>query len=477
MSQEHSQVMIQLAAQGEKESNRPASAEGAYRDLKEHCRTLEAMIQANQQELNHQTMAVEDRWRQVVLDTEQAMGQRAALSDRDLRNRLDEAERMLAIERARNVSQGTLSGATTTQHGQQSQFGMSPSNRGQTGDPETMSVHSFSLNQEGHYLGKNHHVMDYAQMFPQAGDSQMLRRVPSTLHLEHDYRANASQEVPLPRQQMEYVNRANASRDVPLPRQLLFNGKSKWESFICQFKMLSTSCGWNESEKLFRLSSSLRDDAADYAFCQLGSDVSGSYDLLLGALESRFKERKSVSSYLSQLEARKLQPKEDVSQYVADLRHLVVKGYRTADESTRESIVCHHFINGLGDPKASTHVGMTRPHSVEEAQDALEMYNSLQNDAIRPPRVRAVNISTDEDIPITKFHLMKLSEDLRKEISGLKASFRTKASSKPRRDLKDVECFGCHEMGHYSKFCPKKPSRLEGDSQPSSTNSTTQSEN
>ena len=52
MSQEHSRAMAQLAAQREKESNRAASAEGAYGDLKEHCRTLEAMIQANQLELD-----------------------------------------------------------------------------------------------------------------------------------------------------------------------------------------------------------------------------------------------------------------------------------------------------------------------------------------------------------------------------------------------------------------------------------------
>ena len=296
----------------------------------------------------------------MVLDTEQAMGQRAALSDRDLRNRLDEAERMLAAERARNMSHGALSGVTFRQHGQ---LGMSPPNQGQTGDPETMSVHSFSLNEEENSsqknnLGNSHCAMDYAQMFPKPVDSQILHRVPSN-------------------QQLEYVSRANVSQHVPLPRQLLFNGKSKWESFICQFKMLSTSCGWNESEKLFRLSCSLRDEAADYAFCQLGPEVSGSYDMLLSALESRFKERGSVSSYISQLEARKLQHKEDVSQYVADLRHLVMKGYPTADESTRESIVCHHFINGLGDLKAATHVGMTRPRSVEEAQDALERYNSL----------------------------------------------------------------------------------------------------
>jgi hypothetical protein len=126
---------------------------------------------------------------------------------------------------------------------------------------------------------------------------------------------------------------------------------------------------------------------------------------------------------------------------------------------------------------------MTRPHSVEEAQDALERYNSLQNDAGRPPRVRAINMSTDDDIPITKSHLMKLSEDFKREISGLKASFskpknpNQRAANKPYRDLKDVECFGCHEMGHYARFCPKKTSGPNVESRPPPTIRNTHPEN
>jgi len=61
MIQEHSQAKAQIAAQSDKENNRAAIAEGAYRDLKEHCRTLEAIIQANKLELKHKTNAIEDR--------------------------------------------------------------------------------------------------------------------------------------------------------------------------------------------------------------------------------------------------------------------------------------------------------------------------------------------------------------------------------------------------------------------------------
>ena len=77
-------------------------------------------------------------------------------------------------------------------------------------------------------------------------------------------------------------------------------------------------------------------------------------------------------SYLAQLEGRRQQPQEKLSEYVADLRKLVIKGYPTANESTKETIVLHHFLKGLPDRQAAISVGMTNPTTVEEARTALD---------------------------------------------------------------------------------------------------------
>ena len=105
------------------------------------------------------------------------------------------------------------------------------------------------------------------------------------------------------------------------------------------------------------------------------------------------------------------------------------------------------------------------------------MHNSLQNEPGKPPCARTINISGEDDIPITKSHLLKLSEDLKREISGLKASFSKpkypnngKGAIQPRREMKDIECFGCHEMGHYAKYCALKASQASGNSQPTVIN-------
>ena len=143
--------------------------------------------------------------------------------------------------------------------------------------------------------------------------------------------------------------------------QMLYEGKTPWEAFIRPFEAQALSCGWDTSEKLFRLTNSLGGDAAEFVFCQLTADVVDNYQKLIQALEARFKERRAVTSYLAQLEGRKQQTKETLSEFIADIRRLVVNRYPTADEETRETIALCHFLKGLSDQQAAIHVGMTSP--------------------------------------------------------------------------------------------------------------------
>ena len=216
-----------------------------------------------------------------------------------------------------------------------------------------------------------------------------------------------------------YVPQSPRRRDIPLPRQVVFDGKSSWESFIIQFNMMCKSCDWDEAEKHFRLISSLCGGALDYVFCELRLDVTSSYDQLVKALEARYQDRKPASVYLSQLGVRKLQPNEDISQYVADLRSLVRKGYTKANEDIRESIVLHHFVSGLGE--ASVGVGMTSPTSVEEAQDALHRLYSLQQRTGSHTEVSNVSPKAD-DTPVTMSDLRDWSTAVTNEIKSLKHS-------------------------------------------------------
>ena len=101
------------------------------------------------------------------------------------------------------------------------------------------------------------------------------------------------QPVPRGSPQFSRGESSRVSSDVPLPRQMLFDGRSSWDGFI-------KSCGWSQEEKLFQLTNSLHDDGF------LPNESLQSFDVLVAVLELRFKDRSPVTSYLAQLEVRKL---------------------------------------------------------------------------------------------------------------------------------------------------------------------------
>ena len=88
----------------------------------------------------------------------------------------------------------------------------------------------------------------------------------------------------------------------------------------------------------------MRGKAAEYAFGQLPPEALQEFTQLEKALEARYKEKRTSSTYLAEQENRKLQPKEKLADYVADMKKLVIKGYPTADAQTREKINVRHFL-------------------------------------------------------------------------------------------------------------------------------------
>ena len=79
---------------------------------------------------------------------------------------------------------------------------------------------------------------------------------------------------------------------LPPPKLSLFDGKSSWDIFIVPFESIARHCGWDDIERLFRLTHCLRGDAAEYAFGQLPAEAVNTYDRLRSALETRFRKNR-----------------------------------------------------------------------------------------------------------------------------------------------------------------------------------------
>lgn len=249
--------------------------------------------------------------------------------------------------------------------------------------------------------------------------------------------------------------------EVPMPRQLLFDGKSSWESFIHPFSEMVNVCNWDEHERLFRLKNSLRGEAAEYTFRQLASETLNNYDMLKSALELRFKEIRSVSSYVAELEVRRYnKDKEKLAEYVSDIKRLVLKGFPTADYETRETIHIRHFLKGLFDTQAAVFIGMKEPKTIDQARDLLETYQSLREE-VKGARVRSVESKPQQGDYVTEARLQDFGRDLKTNLGKKIDNLANKLNSKngcqrqrnSTRDRKDIECFKCHHRGHYASEC------------------------
>ena len=259
---------------------------------------------------------------------------------------------------------------------------------------------------------------------------------------------------------------------VSLPPQEHYDGQGRpWEGFIFSFRSLAEACQWDEREQRFRLLACLRGDAADFVFQQLDADVVNDLDKLIVALEGRFAARKTPSAFVSQLESRRLGPKETISDYAADIRRLTTFGYPTADAATMEMIATRHFLRGLGDNSMSMTIGMQEPKTLQEAREIAERYHHLREEAVRNTSRSGIrSVSSSESTSVMEEKLVSFMSNLETRIAQLSEDIRTQfrhgnndsrqyqgqPRDRPRARSAPLRCHECQELGHIAKNSPHR---------------------
>jgi len=258
-----------------------------------------------------------------------------------------------------------------------------------------------------------------------------------------------------------------------------FNGKNDWRDYLDHFSAVAEWNAWTYHDMGLQLAISLTDEARE-VLGSLSTTQKHDYDCLVDALTRRFSPDGRESQYSLQLMNHSCQQNEDVTSYGHTIRRLAIKAY--PGQNVDEKWLVDMYIRGLPSQEMKRHVYLSKPLNLSEAINSAVTYEAFdrpindKSDRFRKPKVPIAPIQSDSvkdkkhantevSIPsncdqLTDMltQLSRAVTDLGKNMSNLQGH---SANQSNRRNF-DIECFKCHEKGHYARSCPTNSNQNRG---------------
>jgi hypothetical protein len=225
-----------------------------------------------------------------------------------------------------------------------------------------------------------------------------------------------------------------------MPKSLTFDGKTNWIVFRHKLVRYVEALELTDPEALDCLSISLTGKAADYYAILMESTGNMSYSVLLQKLEERFGVRELVETSRMKFHQLTQNPDDtldDWSDRVLTQAMLSFRNYKLDPEYVGEECVMR-FCQGLTDRGAAEHVSNTRPKTMQEAKNTVQVFQHVH----------------------LSIHGKGGRKDVRKgsretETVDVMAVQGTDGGSGSAKS--SVICYGCGKEGHIKLNCPSMP--------------------
>ena len=281
----------------------------------------------------------------------------------------------------------------------------------------------------------------------------------------------------LPDYTSQGVGRSLSTFSHPRVQLPTFKGSGEWKVFWLQFRRAARQYSWDPEVTLDHLVTSLRDDALQF-YAELPEKIQADLDFTIAAFGRRFNNHGLPETYRASLQGLKKTPRESLEEYASRVHRTVTKAYPgTAGSQLAEDLTIENLVGGLADSNLIYDVLTKKPRSVQEAIDLIQWHESCKGAQKRKVAFKQVSVDTSVDDGVgsvrrvdskhyvTEERLTQFSHDFKndvvKELKKFCQPNRGQGSNnggrQQRRDAgrrENIECYSCHEMGHFARECP-----------------------
>ena len=262
--------------------------------------------------------------------------------------------------------------------------------------------------------------------------------------------------------------RSGDRRPGPSDRSMLgrldtYDGTTPWLEYQTYFEEYSDFCGWDSVDRARYLCLQLRGGAQSVLIGLEPADRKD-YEKVVYALRQHFCPAEKVYTYQAELQARRLQPEESLTDLAREIQCKSRLAYPEAGATILESLMRSHFCNSLTNREMKISVSQGHPRTLNQALAlALEYESIVQVDEARTPVSvkKGRNLRADSEQAGSETGDNAMPEPWKEAIDKLTSLIESLKNSpreerrpyERRRPRRDVVCYNCGKPGHYATDC------------------------